>query len=109
MKAETAAYFEKAQEFLRKAASMRDAGWPDEAARAAYPAGFHAAQAYIFERTGKTAKSHAGVHHLFADIAKGDERFDGEQRTFLSRAYNAKAVADYESPFGNGFSTSPAS
>ncbi len=38
--------------------------WMDEAGRAAYYAGFHAAQALIVERTGRSPKSHAGVCEL---------------------------------------------
>ena len=34
---------------------------PDEAGRAAYLAGLHAAKAFIFESTGKAIKSHKGV------------------------------------------------
>jgi uncharacterized protein (UPF0332 family) len=37
----------------------------DEAGRAAYLAGYHAAQALIFERTGREAKTHKGAHTQF--------------------------------------------
>ena len=37
--------------------------WPDEAGRAAYLAGLHAAQAVIVERTGKVIKRHRGVQN----------------------------------------------
>lgn len=68
----------------------------DEAGRAAYLAGYHAAQALISERTGKIAKTHEGVKSQFNVLTKGDARVDAELRRFLSRAYNLKAVADYE-------------
>ena len=66
MKSEAAAYLEKARQFLVKARGMLTQGWPDEAGRAAYLAGFHAAQALIFERNGKTPKTHSGVQTEFA-------------------------------------------
>jgi len=70
--------------------------WPDEAARAAYFAGFHAAQALIFERRGHSAKTHSGVHTELARLTVGESSFDAELRGFLGRAYNFKAAADYE-------------
>ncbi|MGA7385283.1 MAG: hypothetical protein WBW81_11515 [Methylocella sp.] len=49
MKPETAAFLRKAREFLAKAQDLFDTHhWPDEAGRAAYLAGFHAAQALSF-------------------------------------------------------------
>jgi uncharacterized protein (UPF0332 family) len=96
VKPETAAYFQKSQEFLDKAQGMLAGQWPDEAGRAAYLAGFHAAQALLFESTGRTPKTHSGVQTEFARLIKDDERFDIAQRRFLGRAYNLKAVADYE-------------
>lgn len=53
MRAATAGFLAKAGSFLSKAAGMLANGWPDEAGRAAYLAGFHAAQALICERGGK--------------------------------------------------------
>jgi hypothetical protein len=55
----------------------------------------HAAQAFIFERTGKAAKSHNGVRSEFARLAKEDRRIDRGFAAFLARAYNLKATADY--------------
>ena len=68
--------------------------WPDEAGRAAYLAGMHAAQALIVEKTGKVIKRHRGVHGEFARLAKDEPRFDSELRAFLGRSYNLKAIAD---------------
>jgi uncharacterized protein (UPF0332 family) len=61
MKPESAAFLQKSGEFLAKAQSMLDHGWPDEAGRAAYLAGFQASQALIFERSGRVLKTHSGV------------------------------------------------
>jgi uncharacterized protein (UPF0332 family) len=93
---EAAAFLAKARHLLERSQAMLVADWPDDAGRAAYLAGFHAAQALIFERRGRVAKTHAGVHAAFADIARGEPALDSAMRGFLSRAYNLKALADYE-------------
>jgi hypothetical protein len=60
---ETADYLARAREYLNKARGLLDVlHYSDEAARAAYLAGFHAAQALIFERT-------AGPRRATADCA----------------------------------------
>jgi uncharacterized protein (UPF0332 family) len=104
MKPETAGFLRKAREFLLKA---RDAleHWPDEAGRAAYLAAFHAAQALIFETTGHIAKTHSGVRGQFGRLVKDNSRCDADLRSFLGRAYNIKAIADYET--GPGSEISP--
>jgi uncharacterized protein (UPF0332 family) len=54
VKPQSSAFLEKSHQFLAKAQELLDAHrWPDEAGRAAYLAGFHAARAFIFESTGK--------------------------------------------------------
>lgn len=68
----------------------------DAAGRNAYLAAFHAAQALIFERTGRVHKTHRGVQTEFLRLTKDDESLDRDPRSFLARAYNLKAVADYE-------------
>ena len=54
------AFLEKAQKLLVRADTMLGVGLNDDAGRTAYLAGFHAAQAFIFERMGKVFKSHKG-------------------------------------------------
>ncbi len=71
------------------------ARWPDEAGRAAYFAGYHAAQALIFQIDGRAPKTHSGVQTRFALLVKDDRRIDPELRAFLGRSYNLKTVADY--------------
>jgi uncharacterized protein (UPF0332 family) len=56
MKAETAAYLANAAEALKDAQAILAICIPRQAARLAYYAQFHAAQALIFERTDKVAK-----------------------------------------------------
>jgi len=55
---EAAAFLAKARKALREARIVADNELPEAAGRAAYLAAYHAAQALVFARTGKTAKSH---------------------------------------------------
>jgi len=68
----------------------------DAAGRTAYLAGFHAAQALLFEAEGRVFKTHSGVRSEFARHVKNDPRMDGELRAFLGLAYQLKSIADYE-------------
>ena len=62
MKARTAAFLAYAQTLLADAQIMAEGGLPAHAARAAYLACFHIAQAVIFERDDRAPKTHQGVH-----------------------------------------------
>jgi len=61
----------------------------------AYLAAFHAAEALLFERTGKAAKTHRGLRAEFARIAKDEPRIDQPMSEFLGRAYELKSLAEY--------------
>ena len=89
---------------MNQAEAMLRIGLNEAAGRTAYLAGYHAAQALIFERTGKVFKSHAGVQTEFLRLTKDDPRIDGELRAFLSRSYNLKAIADDETGPGSTIS-----
>ena len=89
-------FLQHAEKHLERGHTMLGVHLNDDAARAAYLAAFHAAQAVIFERTGKVAKTHRGVQNEFLRLTKDDPGFTPDQRIFLSQAYNFKAVADYE-------------
>jgi uncharacterized protein (UPF0332 family) len=93
---QAADFLAKAQHLLAEADIMLGAGLNDAAGRTAYLAGFHAAQALIFENAGKLLKTHRGVQAEFLRLTKEDRRVDQETRAFLSRSYNLKAIADYE-------------
>jgi uncharacterized protein (UPF0332 family) len=102
VKPQTAAFLAKSREFLDKAQDLFGAHhWPDEAGRAAYLAGLHAAQALIFETTGQLRKRHSTVQGEFARLVKDDPRIDVELRAFLPRTYNLKAIADYQTGPGS--------
>ncbi len=97
MKAQTTAFLEAAQIALAKAKKIHGVNIPDEAARLAYFVQFHAAQAFIFERTGKIAKTHKGVRTQFHQLSRNDpataEKGLAES---LSTTYAFKQTADYE-------------
>jgi uncharacterized protein (UPF0332 family) len=96
MKPETAAFVAKARGFLDRAPALLAQDFTDDAGRAAYLAGFHAAQALLFEKLGRTPKTHSGVQSEFARLVKNEPTIDQEVRAFLGRTYNLKAIADYE-------------
>jgi uncharacterized protein (UPF0332 family) len=93
---EAAGHLDKARECLGRARIILAAGVAEDAARNAYLAAFHAAQALIAERTGRDAKTHKGAHVAFARLTKGEPSIDIELRRFLPQSFNMKAVADYE-------------
>lgn len=95
MKPETVDLIDKSRQTLANARTIRAAGVPEVAAREAYMAAFHAAQAFLFERNGRTPKTHAGVHGTFGRIAKDDPRLGPELGRFLPDAYTYKEIADY--------------
>jgi uncharacterized protein (UPF0332 family) len=76
MKAQTADYLAKAHATLAGAQQIATLPLPHIAAREAYLAVFHAAEAYIFEHTGKVAKTHCGVRSEFARLAKAKAMSD---------------------------------
>jgi uncharacterized protein (UPF0332 family) len=86
----------KANRLAAEAEKMLSAAFNDAASRTAYLAGLHAAQALIFERETRVSKTHRGVQTAFLRLIKDEARLDGPMRSFLSRAYHLKALADYE-------------
>jgi uncharacterized protein (UPF0332 family) len=95
VKGQTAAFLEKSRELLDEAEAIMSVHRHEAAARTAYLAGFHVAQALIFETSGRVYKSHSGVNAEFNRLVKGDPRVDDQIRAFLGRTYNLKAIADY--------------
>jgi uncharacterized protein (UPF0332 family) len=106
VKPQSGAFLEKARTPLEQADTIVSVGFADTAGRTAYLAGYHAAQAVIFERDDRIIKTHNGVQAEFGRLVKDDARFDTELRAFLGRAYNLKAIANYET--GPGSKISPA-
>jgi uncharacterized protein (UPF0332 family) len=88
-------FVEQANIVLGRADRMLAVGLNEDAARSAYLACFHVAQAYIFERTSRTSKTHKGVQTEFFRLTREDARANPELRPFLSQAYEFKSIADY--------------
>jgi len=65
VKSEAHRYLDKARQSLAHARAILAIELGEEAGRAAYLGAFHAAQALIFERTNRAAKTHRGVHGQF--------------------------------------------
>jgi uncharacterized protein (UPF0332 family) len=106
VKPQSAAFLKKSREFLGKAQALLDDNhWPEDAGRAAYLAGLHAAQAFLFETTGNLYKKHSAVQGEFGRLTRDNPRVDEELRAFLPQTYQLKAIADYEA--GPGAQVSP--
>jgi uncharacterized protein (UPF0332 family) len=84
---EAADYLSKARDDLNDARKIAAIGLAKVAARAAYYSAFHAAEAFIVERTGKIAKTHSGVRSEFARLARGMPEIDKAFSIFLAKAY----------------------
>jgi uncharacterized protein (UPF0332 family) len=108
VKAQTSAYLDKSRELLDEADAILRIDLYEAAGRTAYLAGFHAAQALIFEISGRIYKSHSGVHGEFSRLVKDDPRVDDDLRAFLGRTYSLKAIADYETGPGSHVSAESA-
>jgi len=93
---EAALHLAKACKLVETAQDLMKDGYAGEAARGAYLAALQAAQAYIVEHAGRAAKTHAGAHSQFAQLAMHELRIDEELRSFLPEGYTLKAIADYE-------------
>lgn len=104
MTPETGYFLDKARKLLGEAEAMLTINLNDAAGRTAYLAGFHAAQAFISEKTGKSVKTHKGVHSELHRLTKDEPHFDPALRVFLSQTYNLKVIADYEAGPGSGVS-----
>lgn len=96
MSPEAQRYLDKARQVLGRAAAILEIELGEDAGRDANLAALHAAQSLIFERTGRVAKTHRGVHSQFLRIVGSEPRVDADLRRFLSEGYKLKATADYE-------------
>jgi uncharacterized protein (UPF0332 family) len=94
MKPETAHCLTKARECLDGTKQIAGLPLPQVAAREAYLAAFHAAEAYIFEQTGRTVKTHRGLRTTFSRLVRNEPRI-APDLTFGARAYELKSIADH--------------
>jgi uncharacterized protein (UPF0332 family) len=93
---EAESYLAKARITLDHGRTMLTVNLTEDAGRAAYLAGYQAAQALIFQRTGKAAKTHKGAQTEFARLAVREPHISPDLRRFLPQAYDLKAICDYE-------------
>ena len=94
MTPEAEAYLRKARQQLEEAERIAEIGLFGAAARSAYYAAYHAAEALVVERTGRATKSHSGLRAEFARLVRGDPE-DRLHTRFLARAYLYKELSDY--------------
>ncbi len=97
MKPEASDYLATARRHLTYARRTLSPDQAPIAAREAYMTAFHAAQALIFERTGKAAKTHNGVRSRFHELTQHEPRLPRSLRSFLSTGFALKSSADYSS------------
>jgi uncharacterized protein (UPF0332 family) len=109
MKPEAEAFLAKSRALMDRAPALLAQNFVDDAGRSAYLAGFHAAQAFIFEKLDRSPKTHSGVQTQFAVLAKQETAIGPELRAFLGRAYTLKAIADYETGPGSNVTPSQVS
>ena len=95
MKPEAWDYLATARQDLSEARQIIAIALAKVAARSAYYAAFHAAEAFIFEKTGRIAKTHRGVRTEFARLTKDDPRIAKTMSEFLAKAYRYKEIGDY--------------
>ena len=95
MRPETELFLAKARNDLADARTVASIGLASIAARSAYFVAFHAAEAYIFERSGKVAKTHSGVRSEFARLARASSGIGKPVSAFLGEAYKFKEISDY--------------
>ena len=88
-------YLAKARDDLEDARKIVAIHLAKAAARCTYYAAFHAAEAFILERTGRIAKTHSGVRTEFAKLLKDDLSTARPLLTFLAQSYKYKEIGDY--------------
>jgi uncharacterized protein (UPF0332 family) len=102
---ETGYFLDKAHRLLGASEANLAINLYDVAGHLAYMAGFHAAQAFISERTGRAVKTHKGVRVELNRLNKDNPLFTRELRIFLPENYNLKTIADHET--GPGAEVTP--
>lgn len=93
------AYFEKALQALRSARALGDFGDPDGSVNRAYYAVFDAARAALQacgHEEAATGRTHNGVHAKFNELVVRTGDVDPEIAKVLSRAAQARNMADYQ-------------
>lgn len=95
MSPEVALYMTKARRLLTQAQANLGMEIAEQAGRIAYAAAFNAAQALIFERSGRAVKTHRGVKARFGLLTKDEPSIGADLRDFLEKGFELKRIADY--------------
>lgn len=95
MTLEAAEALARAHQHLSDAEAIRGLHIGHIAAREAYLAAFHAAAAFIHQRTGRPVKIHTGLRTVSARLAKDEPRLDPAFTQFLANACDLKALAEH--------------
>jgi len=93
---QSAQFLNKAHRLIVSGDVMVAAELWDAAGRNAYLAAFHAAQAFIFEKTQKVLKTHNGVRGEFSRLTRDLPERSDLLRNFLAQSYGLKTAADYD-------------
>jgi uncharacterized protein (UPF0332 family) len=96
MTPETEIFLRAAQQSLSDGQTILAVNVANQAARLAYHAQFHAAQALIFERRNKVVKTHKGVATEFHRLAQVEPALPAGLAGQLSNDFRYKRIADYE-------------
>jgi len=83
---------------LSDARKLGEIGFVKIAARSAYYATLHAAEAYIFDRMNKAVKTHSGVRTELARLLKDRPGARDTLPAILVRNYCFKEISDYGKP-----------
>lgn len=84
-----------ARQHLEDATAILNLKLAHIAAREAYLAAFHAAEALVQVRSGRAAKTHRGLRSEFARLIRSEPGIAAEFNRFLAAAYELKSIADY--------------
>ena len=95
MTLEAAASLVRARRDLDEARTLAALKLNRLASRSAYNAAFHAAEAVILKRAGRSAKTHRGVHSEFSRLTRDGAPSDREIWRVLPDGYRYKEMADY--------------
>ena len=95
MSPEAALYMAKARRLLGHARANLAMGIPEQAGRIAYAAAFNAAEARIFERSGRGVKTHRGVRSRFGQLTRDEPGIGADLRQFLQDGFELKRIVDY--------------
>ena len=95
MKEEIAALLRKARRELAAARNSLNGGFPEEAAREAYFAMFHAAKAALLPRASRV-KQHGDVMRKFGQVLADPGLVNPKYKQYLEHGLRERHAADYE-------------